>query len=107
MTIRTWNIEATTGYKPMTTFYEDFSIADNFGMAAVKDTFKRGFETAKAMGHKYLTEFVMVLNWKIWEHFEQNEKFARLYEELWIKADQYALENLKGAELSYFCRTVD
>lgn len=25
--IKTWNIEAMTGYKPRTTFYEDFSIA--------------------------------------------------------------------------------
>jgi hypothetical protein len=24
-TIKTWNIEAMTGYKPRTTFYEDFS----------------------------------------------------------------------------------
>lgn len=24
--IKTWNIEAMTGYKPKTTFYEDFSI---------------------------------------------------------------------------------
>lgn len=30
-TIKTWNIEAMTGYKPRTTFYEDFSIADHFG----------------------------------------------------------------------------
>ena len=28
--IKTWNIEAMTGYKPRTTFYEDFSIADHF-----------------------------------------------------------------------------
>lgn len=28
MKIKTWNIEALTGYKPKTTFYEDFSIAD-------------------------------------------------------------------------------
>ena len=31
MTIKTWNIEELTGYKPFTTFYEDFSIADAFG----------------------------------------------------------------------------
>ena len=107
MKIRTWNIEAMTGYKPKTTFYEDFSIADHFGQAAVKDTFNRGFETAIFMGYEYLTEFVMVLNWKIWEHYEANEALARLDNELWEKADLYAQENLKGEELSYFYRTID
>lgn len=46
MKIKTWNIEAMTGYKPITTFYEDFSIADAFIWKepnAVKDTFRRAF----------------------------------------------------------------
>ena len=107
MRIKTWNIEAMTGYKPITTFYEDFSIADNFGKAAVKDTFNRGFQTAIFMGYKELTEFVMALNWKIWEHYETNEPLARLYNDLWEKADLYAAKNLKGEELSYFYRTTD
>lgn len=107
MKIRTWNIEAMTGYKPITTFYEDFSIADHFGKPAVKDTFRRAFETAIFMGYKELTEFVMALNWKIWEHYEHNEELARLYNDLWEKADLYAQENLKGEELSYFYRTTD
>ena len=107
MIIETWNIEAATGYKPITTFFEDFSIADNFGLAAIKDTFNRGFETAKFMGYKELTEFVMALNWKIWEHYPHNEPYAKLYNELWEKADMYATENLKGEELAYFYRTTD
>lgn len=41
MKIKTWNIEAMTGYKPITTFYEDFSIADAFGIAAVRATGNR------------------------------------------------------------------
>lgn len=106
MRIRTWNIEAMTGYKPKTTFYEDFSIADHFGQAAVKDTFNRAFKHWK-QDYEYLTELVMVLNWKIWEHYEHNEPLARLYNELWEKADLYATENLKGEELSYFYRTTD
>ena len=39
-----WNIEALTGYVPKTTFYMDFSIADKFGIEAIKDTYKRAFE---------------------------------------------------------------
>lgn len=107
MRIKTWNIEAMTGYQPITTFYEDFSIADAFGTAAVKDTYKRGLETARFMGYKYLTEFVMALNWKIWEHYGSNESLALLYNDLWEKAADYATENLQGEELSYYYRTTD
>lgn len=41
MIIKTLNrdvVEAETGYRPFTTFYEDFSIADNFGLDAIGDT---------------------------------------------------------------------
>lgn len=107
MKIKTWNIEAITGYKPITTFYEDFSIADAFGLRAVVDTYKRGFETAKCMGYKYLTEFVMALNWKIWEHYESDYRLSELYNDLWCKADEWVCENLSGEELSYFYRTTD
>lgn len=106
MRIATWNIEAMTGYKPKTTFYEDFSIAEVFGQAAVKDTYNRAFKHWKE-DYEYLTELVMVLNWKIWEHYKTNPTLARLYNELWETADLYAQENLKGEELSYFYRTTD
>ena len=106
MSIKTWNIEAMTGYSPITTFYEDFSIADHFGINAVKDTYNRAMESWKD-DYKYLTELVMALNWKCWEHYEDDERLAELYDELWRKADQYACENLKGEELSYFYRTTD
>ena len=106
MTVKTWNIEAMTGYKPITTFYEDFSIADWFGVDAIRDTFKRSFECWKG-NHKYLTELVMALNWKIWEHYDNNELYAKVYNELWEKADLYATSHLKGEELRYFYRTTD
>jgi hypothetical protein len=104
---KNWNIEAETGYTPITTFYMDFSIADMFGISAVRDTYKRGLETAQFLGYKELTEFVMALNWKIWEHYGANETLARLYNDLWMKADDFARENLKGEELAYYYQTTD
>lgn len=106
MKIRDWNIEAMTGYKPQTTFYMDFSIADQFGADAIEDTYKRAMEAWKDNA-VYLTELVMVLNWKIYEHFETNKTYERLYYSLWRKADEYAVENLKGDDLTYFFRTTD
>ena len=101
-----WNIEAMTGYKPISTFYEDFSIADNFGVKAIKDTYNRAFNEWKD-DYKMLTELVMVLNWKIWRWHEYNKEFAQLYNELWETIDNYACENLKGEELAYFYKITD
>jgi len=106
MKIKTWNIEAMTGYKPKTTFYEDFSIADRFGVDAVVDTYRVAMLAWKD-DVEYLTELVMALNWKIWEHYGTNDELARAYDALWRKADAYAVENLKGDDLAYFYRTTD
>lgn len=101
-----WNIKAVCGYKPITTFWNDFSVADAFGTSAVVDTFKRAFEEWKG-NYKYLTELVMVLNHKIWQWFEKNSTLAAIYNRFWEIADQYALNNLKGEELDYFYRVTD
>ena len=94
------------GYETKTTFWNDFSIADVFGIGAVKDTYNRAFNEWKS-NYIYLTELVLVLNWKIGQHYKDNEKLARVYNELWEKTDAYAWENLKEDELSYFYRTTD
>ena len=104
--MKTWNIEQLTGYKPMTTFYEDFSIADIFGVSAVKDTYKRAFKEWKS-DYKYLTELIMVLNWKIFEHYNRNDALAELYDTLFKEADEWAYNNLKDEALHYYLVTTD
>ena len=102
-----WNIAETMGYQPKTTFWEDFSIAERFGEKAVRDTFKRAFDGWKT-DHVYLTELVMVLNHKLWAHYDkENFDLAGVYDELWKKADEYAANNLKGEELNYFYSVTD
>lgn len=100
-------IEAETGYRLMTTFFEDFSIADKYGMAAIKDTYQRIFREWKHQ-YKYVTELTLILNWKIWEHESaKNHDVAKLYNDLWIETDNWAMNNLKGDELTYFYRIND
>ena len=94
------------GYETMTTFWNDFSIADKFGISAVEDTFNRAFNEWK-VNYQYLTELVLVLNWKIWQHHGENEPLAKVYNELWIKADEYAQSNLHDDELEYFYEVTD
>ena len=106
ISIPAWNIAELNGYEPKTTFWQDFSIADAFGADAVQDTFNRAFEEWRS-DHVYLTELVLVLNHKIWQHYEKNDELARLYNDLWRTADAWACDNLTGDELAYFYQVTD
>lgn len=90
-----------------TTFWSDFSIADMFGKAAIEDTFNRAFREWKD-DYLYITDLVVVLNHKIWQHWEKGDiATSKLYNDLWLKAHDYALDNLKGDELAYYARVID
>lgn len=100
-------VEAELGYKLMTTYYDDFSIAEIFGAGAVKDTYKQAFENNKD-DFKVLTELAMILNWKIWEHYPQGHSdWAELYTQLYEQLDGWILENFSENELSYYYKTMD
>ena len=101
-----WNIEEMTGYKPMTTFWQDFSIADRFGRYAIQETYDRAFKEWKT-DYKYLTELVMVLNWKMWKKKKKDILISALYRRLFEETDEYATTHLKGKELSYYFSTTD
>ncbi|MCD8285840.1 MAG: hypothetical protein LUD50_01250 [Clostridia bacterium] len=60
-----WNIEELTGYRPVTTFWDDFSIAEKYGIRAINDTYRRARYWKGSC--KMWTELVMVLNHKIWQ----------------------------------------
>lgn len=106
MTLENWTIEELTGYKPKTTFYTDFSIADQYGVAAIQDTYNRAFNEWKT-DVEYLTELVMVLNWKIWRWHQHNDAYAQLYNKLWSETDAWCMDNLKGDDLTYYIQTTD
>lgn len=94
------------GYEEKTTFWDDFSIADKFGISAIKDTYNRAFQE----WHDnliYLTELVLVLNWKIWQYCEKRPELAETYNSLWEKTDNYACEHLTGDDLQYYFNITD
>lgn len=110
MSVKEWNIEEQVGYKPITTIYYDFGIAEKFGVDGIKSTYQ---EFTKKGGfcegnYRNATELVMALNWKIWEHYKTNEKIARLYDGLWKKAVNWYFETFtKQEELDYYFRVTD
>lgn len=107
MTYEVFNSEALFGYTQQTTFWQDFTIADAFGINAVKDTYRRAVDAWKT-DKVYMTELVMILNWKCWVHYERgNTKLSELYSDLYYKARDIAFETLKGDDLKYFIRTTD
>lgn len=106
VTVPVWNVEEETGYKPRTSFWQDFSIADAFGADAVTDTFQRAFAEWKD-NCVYITELVMVLNHKIAQWYERNDELAGLYNKYYFAAAQYAQDNLKGDKLQYYYRVTD
>ena len=97
---------AENNYELLTTFWDDFSIADRFGVSAVRDTFNRAFAEWKE-DYQYLTELILVLNHKIWQHYEKRPELVARYQCFWEQADRYAVEHLQGDELSYYYRVTD
>lgn len=103
-----WPIEDITGYKPITTFYMDFSVAEVGGFERpILDTFMRGMDMWKDV-YTYLTELAMVVNWKSWEHHNKGDmRLAEVYAKLYYIARNYALDNLSGEELRYYLEMTD
>ena len=93
--------------RPDSTFWADFSVADVYGVKAIKDTYNRAFNEWKS-NYKMLTELVAALNHKIWFWYEAGiEDYSTLYDKLWKEADAYGVDNLKDEELSHFCHVLD
>ena len=79
------NVEQ-TGYKRITTFYSDLSIAEWYDEKSVEDTY-RNICKVWINDYKYFTEFVMCLNIKSWEHDARgNAMLSRLYSDLYYHA---------------------
>lgn len=83
---------AETGYKRITTFYSDLSIAEWIGGGeGVKSTYN-DIVREWMDDCKFFTEFVLSLNWKSWEWYERSEisKYASQKEEAREISEVYA-----------------
>jgi hypothetical protein len=100
-------IASECGYTRKTTFFSDLSIAEWYGAASVRSTYctvVKNWLNDKV----YFTEFVMSLNWKIWEQNARgNNELAQVYDELWKDADALVMEKWKDENLQYYLQTTD
>ncbi len=95
------------GYETKTTFWEDFTIADAFGIDAIEDTFTRAFNEWKT-DVEYITELSLVMNWKCWWHYEKGHmQMSKLYQDLFYEVHNWCLDNLKGKDFEYYFKTTD
>ena len=94
------------GYETKTTFWEDFTIADAFGISAIKDTFNRAFGEWKH-NYEYVTELAMVMSWKSCGWYGKDNQKSELYANYYHEVDNWCLDNLKGDELQYYIKTTD
>lgn len=104
-----WSAQQTEwGHETHSTFFADFTIAELCdGETGVRETFSRAFPEWRT-NHIMLTELVVVLNHKMWEHYEAGKfMLSEVYKELWREADLYACEHLKGDEAEYYYRETD
>lgn len=122
-----WNVENELGYTPKTSFWQDFSIADaalvlgEHPVTAIRSTFAKAFAEWHG-NYEYMTELVLVLNHKIWEHHAKSEKakeagelnrhdfemrLAAEYDGAWRALNDWCRENLKDEALEYFYQITD
>ena len=88
-------------------FMQDFLIADRFGVSAIRDTYKRAFKEWRN-NVEYFASFVLTLNHQIWNHHNAgDESVARVYDELWKKADAWGCEHFKGKDAEYYFSFLD
>lgn len=95
------------GKERKTTFFSDLSIAECYGVRAVADTYRR---VMRSWGNnlEYMCEWVICLNQKIWQHHDtNNDNIAKVYDELWRRADAHCRNYFKGEELSKYYAYID
>ena len=99
-------LEKMLDYKFESTFYEEFSIAEEYGADGIKEHYDLVFNEWKD-NLKFLTELVLVLNIKLFIWFKVDDTIGKTYDQLWKETDGYALDTLKGDDLHYYLHTLD
>ena len=94
------------GYEIKTTFWSDFTIAEKFGINAIRDTFNNAFRSRKN-NTEYVTELACVMSWKSCAWYGKNDDYCSLYSDYYHDVDSWCMDNLKGKDLEYYLKWTD
>lgn len=110
-----WSMAKELGYEPKTTFWQDFSIADLYGLNAIHDTLRRAFGEWRE-DVEYIAELALVLNHKGCFYYAAAEKhdgdkylyaLAQTYFAMYHVVNDYAKEYFTGEDAEYYFRVTD
>lgn len=99
-------LERQFDYKFESSFWEEFSIAEDYGPEGIRKHYDTVFEQYRD-NLNFLTELVLVLNWKIYQWYQVDDTLGMTYDELWKRTDGYAMETLKGDDLHKYLSVLD
>lgn len=84
--------EEKTGFKFETNVWELFTEAEQKEDVDIEELYRKLFREWRN-DVKLVAELSMCMNWKLWEHYEKkNESLAELYNTLWMRVHDYALD---------------
>ena len=99
--------ESMCGYTQRTTFWDDFTIAEKWGVKAIEDTYKNAFQSWK-YDLVFIVELVLVLNWKMWYMAEKRRLSEEMvYCKCWEELCEWCKNHLKGEAYSYYTEVTD
>ena len=99
--------ESLCGYTQRTTFWDDFTIAERWGVKAIADTYKNAFQSWKN-DLVFIVELVLVLNWKMWYMSEKRMVAEELmYYKCWEALRNWCDDHLEGEAYMYFKAVTD
>lgn len=106
------HIERDTGYKPLTSYYDDLTKMEKYRQVGVKTQFDIIFQKERKACEngnvKGMTELSLITNWRMWNLYKKKDiELSRFYESLWRKVDKYCLDNFKDKNLDYYLDITD
>ena len=99
--------ESMCGYTQRTTFWDDFTLAEKFGIPTIERTYRNAFNSWKT-DVVFITELVLVLNWKMLYMDERHmpEKSV-MYYKCWVELSNWCERHLEAGAYEYFILVTD
>lgn len=99
--------EEKTGFRFTTNVWELFTEAEQRDDVDIEELYRKLFRDWHN-DVKLVAELSMCMNWKLWEHYEKkNESLAELYNTLWMRVHDYALDVFTWEDGAYYFRITD